>query len=209
LRKQVIEMAVAALLADVPLIRDAIANWSRAVAEAIQYKSESGAVISRAEAERIKQAQAAIAAGTRQVAGVVTDLGMQMGLGPAPPGQMLRRGVPREEIGVEKKEGGGVKISAITGPTRDLLIGLLTPLKNLSILPSLMEAMTRAIYEMRDAFLGRNIVPSAMPAFSEGVAVENVNIYVDKAADIMDINQLDQNLSRAVRRERRLLGRRG
>jgi hypothetical protein len=72
-----------------------------------------------------------------------------------------------------------------------------------------MEAMTRAIYEMRDAFLGRNIVPSAMPAFSEGVAVENVNIYVDKAADIMDINQLDQNLSRAVRRERRLLGRRG
>lgn len=209
LRKQVIEMAVAALVADVPLIRDAVAEWSRAIAEALQESSEAGVVISRKEAERIKQAEAAIAAGSRAVAGSVANLGEQIGLGKPPPGRMLRRGVPREQIGAEVTQpvGGGVQISAITGETRDILVDLLTPLKNLNILASLMEAMTRAIYEMRDAFLGKNLRAGGNNGNGE-ITIENVNINVAQAANAGDVELINRNLAIAVNREKRLLGRR-
>ena len=54
--------------------------------------------------------------------------------------------------GASKKS--GTQISEITGPTRDILISLLSPLKSLDILPGLFDSMRTAIYEMRDAMLG-------------------------------------------------------
>jgi hypothetical protein len=113
-----------------------------------------------------------------------------------------------------KQSGESIQISQITGPTRDLFVGLLEPLRNLNILPALMESMRNAIYEMRDAFLGKQMpgdsysAPKEETETTSNVSIETVNINVQKASDAADIDYLNRTLSDASRREQRLLGRR-
>ena len=156
--------------------------------------------------------------------------GREIRLEEGPIGRARRRRVEFEEE-EEKQRGGGVTISQITGPTRDLLVDLLMPIRNLNILPSLMEAMTRAIYEMRDAFLGGKTPPIIVPGIvdngnagvvqanggqiddvadnhlRDNINIETVNVNVAQAADVADIDNLDRELSNAARRQKRLLGR--
>ena len=129
-----------------------------------------------------------------------------------PQGRFLRGGITAEEAVAEARQAGqAVQISQITGPTRDLLVGLLTPLKNLNVLPPLLEGMKNAIYDMRDAMLGTKVPRSPDASIGEGVGtmnVENLNVNVKSVADVTDMDALNRNLSDAARRERRLLGRR-
>lgn len=105
----------------------------------------------------------------------------------------------REENGIDNdansKGGGsaGTQISEITGPSRDLLVSTLSPLNVLNTLPSYFQGMEKAIYDMRDAFLGVGAVEGAV---TRGVAsivneyhISNVTINNnDKTTfdDIMD-----------------------
>jgi hypothetical protein len=74
--------------------------------------------------------------------------------------------------------------------------------------------MRNAIYEMRDAFLGKQMpgdsysAPKEETETTSNVSIETVNINVQKASDAADIDYLNRTLSDASRREQRLLGRR-
>ena len=225
LGKAVIARAVTVLVQDLPQLQEAITEWATAIEESLGEFSEAGRQISRAEQARISKAAQQIGVSTKEIAGVIQPLAQDVGIveRPAGLGRLKRLGVEPigrgreegEERATKGQAGSAIQISAITGPTRDLLVDLLMPLRNLNILPSLMEAMTRAIYEMRDVFLGKKVAPSAMPVFAtagagggDNIVIESVNIQVDKAADAGDLDELNRNLSRAVRTEKRLLGRR-
>jgi len=93
-------------------------------------------------------------------------------------------------IGNQQSEG-GVQISEITGPTRDLLIELLSPLKSLDILPGLFESMRDAILQMRDAFLAT--IPENRFA---GETV--VNVYVDHLGSDYTADQMIDDISRKL-----------
>ena len=61
----------------------------------------------------------------------------------------------RKDYGIDDGKGGsaGTQISEITGPTRDLLVELMRPLRVLDSLPVYAASVERAIYSMRDAFI--------------------------------------------------------
>lgn len=81
----------------------------------------------------------------------------------------------RKDYGIDDESRGraGTQISEITGPTRDLLIELMRPLRVLDSLPVYAASMERAILAMRDAFL----VYAGSQAAASGAAESVVNNY--------------------------------
>jgi tape measure domain-containing protein len=221
LRAEVIKRAVAALMADVPRIQEAIGAWSAAVAEAVAPEGPGFAEITAEEQKRIDIAAENLRQqATQHLGGALPSLLTQPTETPAAlprTTRKIRRGEIEQPVAVTphrppRQAGPAVQISAITGPTRDILVSLLKPLRNLNVLPALFARMVKSIDSMRDAFLG-NVNgapqrPNGTTGASDNIAIENININVDTTADIADIDALDRNLSRAARREKRLLGRR-
>jgi len=101
----------------------------------------------------------------------------------------------RDREGPQQSRKSGTQISEITGPTRDLLISLLSPLRNLDILPGLFDSMRTAIYEMRDAFLGYEIPVSPAPALvaaggtGNTFVIEYMNVEVPDSASMRDVDE--------------------
>jgi len=81
----------------------------------------------------------------------------------------------RKNYGIDDGKGGsaGTQISEITGPTRDLLIELMRPLRVLDSLPVYAASVEKAIYSMREAFL----VYAGGQAAANGAAAAVVNNY--------------------------------
>lgn len=84
----------------------------------------------------------------------------------------------------------GTQISEITGPTRDLLVSLLSPLKSLDMLPGLFASMETAIYEMRDAFLSGAPAPALAGASAAGGAFHIDMLVVE--ANVEQLSDLDK-----------------
>jgi len=114
----------------------------------------------------------------------------------------------RKNYGIDDGKGGsaGTQISEITGPTRDLLIELMRPLRVLDSLPVYAASVEKAIYSMREAFL----VYAGGQAAANGAAAAVVNNYYSiNTIQIYppsgeDFDQLMQSLGR--RAELALLG---
>jgi len=81
----------------------------------------------------------------------------------------------RKDYGIDDGKGGkaGTQISEITGPTRDLLVELMRPLRVLDSLPVYAASVERAIYSMREAFLAY----AGGQAAANGAAAAVVNNY--------------------------------
>ena len=93
---------------------------------------------------------------------------------------------------INNPQAGGVQISEITGPTRDLLVELLSPLKSLDILPGLFDTMRDAILQMRDAFLSTSLPKTA-------VAGETiVNVYVDHLGEDYTADKMVDDISKKL-----------
>ncbi len=114
----------------------------------------------------------------------------------------------RKNYGIDDGKGGsaGTQISEITGPTRDLLIELMRPLRVLDSLPVYAASVEKAIYSMREAFL----VYAGGQAAANGAAAAVVNNYYSIntiqifSSGEEDFDQLMQSLGR--RAELALLG---
>jgi len=96
----------------------------------------------------------------------------------------------RGEAGGATPKKQGTQISEITGPTRDLLVSLLSPLKSLDLLPGLFASMETAIYEMRDAFLGGAPAPALAGASAAGGAFHIDMLVVE--ANVEQLSDLDK-----------------
>ena len=103
--------------------------------------------------------------------------------------------IKKPDMPDDSKKKSGTQISEITGPTRDLLISLLSPLRNLDILPGLFDSMRTAIYEMRDAFLGYEIPVAPAPALvaaggaGNTFVIEYMNVEVPDSASMRDVDE--------------------
>lgn len=111
-------------------------------------------------------------------------------------------------IDIDNAKGGkaGTQISEITGPTRDLLVELMRPLRVLDSLPVYAASVETAIYSMRDAFLAYAGGQAAANGAAEAVvnnyySISTINIYSSGEADF---DQLMQSLNR--RAELALIG---
>lgn len=128
-------------------------------------------------------AGAVIAAAMVEIGKLGVRVGQSLGL--------VKPDIPDDDI----KKKSGTQISEITGPTRDLLISLLSPLRNLDILPGLFESMRTAIYEMRDAFLGYEIPVSPAPALvaaggaGNTFVIEYMNVEVPDSVSMRDVDE--------------------
>jgi len=106
----------------------------------------------------------------------------------------------RKDYGIDKDQGGkaGTQISEITGPTRDLLVELMRPLRVLDSLPVYAASVERAIYSMRDAFLVYAGGQAAANGAAEAVvnnyySISTINIY---SSGEEDFDQLMESLGR-------------
>jgi len=114
----------------------------------------------------------------------------------------------RKDYGIDDGKGGsaGTQISEITGPTRDLLVELMRPLRVLDSLPVYAASVERAIYSMRDAFEAY----AGGQAAANGAAAAVVNNYYSIntiqifSSGEEDFDQLMQSLNR--RAELALIG---
>ena len=156
-------------------------------------------------------------------------------------GQRQREGVPnREGVGVAREDrlggrspagaidstgaggeasrsSGGLRVSAITGASRDILVSALSPLKQLN---STFPVMLDVLEDIRDGLGGvarqpafalpnapnlQGVLPQRQEAdglaaggqFDQqgGVVIENLNINVDQVADVGDVDQLQRRLA--------------
>ena len=97
-----------------------------------------------------------------------------------------------------KSDKAGTQISEITGPSRDILVELLRPLRVLDSLPVYVASMEKAIYSMRDAFLA---YASGQAAASGAAAAVVNNYYSINTIQIFssgeeDFDQLMESLGR-------------
>jgi hypothetical protein len=97
-----------------------------------------------------------------------------------------------------KSDKAGTQISEITGPSRDILVELLRPLRVLDSLPVYAASMEKAIYSMRDAFLA---YASGQAAASGAAAAVVNNYYSINTIQIFssgeeDFDQLMESLGR-------------
>jgi len=106
----------------------------------------------------------------------------------------------RKDYGIDKDQGGkaGTQISEITGPTRDLLVELMRPLRVLDSLPVYAASVERAIYSMREAFLayagGQAAANGAAAAvINNYYSISTINIY---SSGEQDFDQLMESLGR-------------
>lgn len=114
----------------------------------------------------------------------------------------------RKDYGIDDESRGraGTQISEITGPTRDLLIELMRPLRVLDSLPVYAASMERAILAMRDAFLEYAGSQAAASGAAESVvnnyySINTIQIY---SSSQEDFDQIMASLGR--RAELALLG---
>ena len=159
-------------------------------------------------------------------------------------GQRQREGVPnaeREGVGVGREDrlggrspagaidstgaggeasrsSGGLRVSAITGASRDILVEALRPLRQLN---TTFPAMLNVLEDIRDGLIGgiarqpafalpnapnlQGVLPQRQEAdglaaggqFGQqgGVVIENLNINVDQVADVGDVDQLERRLA--------------
>jgi len=106
----------------------------------------------------------------------------------------------RKDYGIDDGKGGkaGTQISEITGPTRDLLVELMRPLRVLDSLPVYAASVERAIYSMREAFLAY----AGGQAAANGAAAAVVNNYYSintiqiYSSGEQDFDQLMESLGR-------------
>ena len=155
-------------------------------------------------------------------------------------GQRQREGVPnREGVGVGREDrlggrspagsvvgaeserrtetSGGLRVSSITGASRDILVEALRPLRQLN---TTFPAMLDVLEDIRDGLGGvarqpafalpnapnlQGVLPQRQEAdglaaggqFGQqgGVVIENLNINVDQVADVGDVDQLERRLA--------------
>ena len=159
-------------------------------------------------------------------------------------GQRQREGVPnaeREGVGVGREDrlgqrapagaidstgaggeasrsSGGLRVSAITGASRDILVEALRPLRQLN---TTFPAMLNVLEDIRDGLIGgiarqpafalpnapnlQGVLPQRQEADGfaaggqfgqqKGVVIENLNINVDQVADVGDVDQLERRLA--------------
>ena len=117
-------------------------------------------------------------------------------------------------VAPEKPGAGGIKLSRITGETRDLLVSLLTPLKALDKLPALFDSMRMALYQVRDAIfswggevqlasvngLGTTLdaIMGEAKSIETSIRIDNLTIEVQEVADIEDVDGLSTSINREL-----------
>ena len=123
---------------------------------------------------------------------------------PAEPGQAASI---REKV----RPMGGFSISQITGPTRDILVDLLSPLRTLgTVFPAMLDELKgiRAAVEMRAGGQGLPAMPliAAGGAGASGIEIMgDIHVHVDQLADA-NVEEINSQLFQQLRLDRRQIG---
>jgi hypothetical protein len=78
--------------------------------------------------------------------------------------------------GDKEKGSGGRQVSEITGPTRDLLVDLLSPLANLGQIVAPIQDIRNILYERLPNFSNMDFVGVGIGAMGPTVIIENLNV---------------------------------